>query len=157
MSLGGFELVRPTKDRAAIARAVLEDLPVWFGIPSSRERYIARADELPMVAAAAQGEVIGFLSLERRTVAASEIHVVGVRRAWHRRGVGRAIVAAAADQACKEGARYLIVKTVSDRLADPNYAATRGFYEAVGFVGIDELPDLWGPENPCLVMLKELR
>jgi hypothetical protein len=35
-------------------------------------------------------------------------------------------------------------------------AATRAFYQAVGFLPIEEFPDLWGAENPCLLMLRPL-
>ena len=40
------------------------------------------------------------------------------------------------------GARFLTVKTLSSRDSDPAYAKTRAFYEAMGFVAIDEFPGL---------------
>ncbi len=51
---------------------------------------------------------------------------------------------------------YLTVKTLSSTHPDPDYAETRAFYAAMGFVPLMELPDLWDPGNPCLVMLKKL-
>jgi hypothetical protein len=44
----------------------------------------------------------------------------------------------------------LTVKTLSPSRPDPNYAGTRRFYEAVGFLPIEEFPTLWGANNPCL-------
>jgi len=38
----------------------------------------------------------------------------------------------------------------------PGYAATRRFYEAIAFEPIEVFPALWGPDNPCLLMLKGL-
>ena len=48
------------------------------------------------------------------------------------------------------------MKTLSAAHPDPGYAGTRAFYAAVGFVPLMELPDLWDPGNPCLVMVKAL-
>jgi hypothetical protein len=33
---------------------------------------------------------------------------------------------------------------------------TRKFYEAIGFVPLEVFPTLWGSENPCLVMIKNI-
>ena len=49
------------------------------------------------------------------------------------------------------------MKSLTTSNDDPNYARTRLFYEAIGFLPIEEFPTLWGPENPCLLMLLSLR
>jgi ribosomal protein S18 acetylase RimI-like enzyme len=144
-----------TERRAAICREVLESLPEWFGIPASVENYVAAADELPMLACFdPAGEVIGFVSVKAHTPFAAEIYVMGVKRPWHRRGIGRALIEAVVQLAISEGLRFLIVKTLSPANDDPNYARTRLFYEAVGFLPIEEFPTLWGPENPSVFMLR---
>jgi hypothetical protein len=56
---------------------------------------------------------------------------------------------------CADGARFLLVKTLSPREPDPNYAQTRAFYLAMGFEPLTDL-DLWGPENPALLMIRTL-
>ena len=142
--------------KEAVAEAVLRDLPDWFGIEEATRNYIAAAGRLPMLVAQADGATVGFLSLERMTAAAVDVHVVGVLRAWHRRGVGHALIAAAAEAARAEGARLLTVKTLSSADPDPGYAATRRFYEAEGFLPVAELPLHWGPDNPCLLMARVL-
>jgi hypothetical protein len=50
----------------------------------------------------------------------------------------------------------LHVKTLAPSDPDPNYAATRAFYAAVGFLPLEELPQVWGPDNPCLLMIRAL-
>jgi hypothetical protein len=45
--------------------------------------------------------------------------------------------------------------TLGPSCPDEGYTRTRGFYEARGFVGLEELHDLWD-ENPCLIMVKRL-
>ncbi|MDA0220515.1 MAG: N-acetyltransferase, partial [Proteobacteria bacterium] len=62
---------------------MLRDLPDWFGIEEATRNYIAAAGRLPMLVAQADGATVGFLSLERMTAAAVDVHVVGVLRAWH--------------------------------------------------------------------------
>jgi hypothetical protein len=43
-------------------------------------------------------------------------------------------------------------------LPDPSlpyapYERTRAFYEAVGFEPLEEITEIWGPENPCPLMI----
>ena len=143
--------------RAAVCRQVLEVLPEWFGIPAAIESYVAAASDLPMLAwFEPSGRVAGFVSVKAQTAAAAEVHVIGVKRPWHRRGVGRSLIEAAVQLAEAEGLRFLTVKTLSSSKADPNYAATRRFYEAVGFLPIEEFPTLWGAGNPCVLMVRHL-
>ena len=143
--------------RGAICREVLESLPEWFGVPASIDAYVSAADGLPMLACFEPvGDVVGFESVKIHTLAAAEVYVMSVRRAWHRRGIGRALIEAAAQLARCRGARFLTVKTLSPSNPDPNYAATRLFYEAMGFLPIEEFPTLWNADNPCLLMLRLL-
>lgn len=144
--------------RGRITREILDDLPEWFGIPAAVDAYVAEADTLPMlVCLTPDGEAIGFASLRPTSPYAVEIAVLGIKRAWHRQGIGRALIAAARTFAIGENARYLTVKTLAPSHPDEHYARTRAFYEAVGFVPIEEFPTLWGEENPCLFMLQPLQ
>jgi CubicO group peptidase (beta-lactamase class C family) len=86
--------------RGAICREVLESLPEWFGIPALVENYVATADELPMMACFdPAGEIVGFVSVKTHTVFAAEVYVMGVKRSWHRRGIGRALIEAVVELA----------------------------------------------------------
>jgi ribosomal protein S18 acetylase RimI-like enzyme len=143
--------------RGAICREVIESLPEWFGLPASNEAYVVAAKNLPMVACfEPNGDVMGFVSIKAHTASASELYVLGVKRNWHRRGIGRRLIEAAAQLAASQGARFLTVKTLAPSHPDANYAATRRFYEAVGFLPIEEFPTLWNTGNPCLLMLRPL-
>ena len=53
------------------------------------------------------------------------------------------------------GIEYLQVKTLGPSRPDAGYERTRGFYEARGFVALEELHDLWDA-NPCLLLVKSL-
>jgi len=141
-------------DRSRIAEAVLRDLPDWFGIEESTRQYIEDAAGLPTFVAEPD---LGFLSLKQHTPAAAELYVLGVRAAKHRQGIGRALVEAAESWCRERGIRYLHVKTLGPSRPDPGYDATRAFYEALGFVALEELHGLWDEENPTLVLVKDVR
>jgi coenzyme F420-0:L-glutamate ligase/coenzyme F420-1:gamma-L-glutamate ligase len=142
-------------ERSRIAEAVLRDLPEWFGIEESTRRYIEDAATLPTLAVEPD---LGFLCLKQHTPRAAEIYVMGVRRAQHRMGIGRALVAAAESWCRVRRIPYLHVKTLGPSRPDPGgYDATRAFYEAVGFVALEELHGLWDEENPTLVLVKDVR
>jgi coenzyme F420-0:L-glutamate ligase / coenzyme F420-1:gamma-L-glutamate ligase len=137
--------------RSRIAEAVLRDLPEWFGIEESTRAYIDAAATLPTFAVEPD---LGFLCLKQHTPRAAELYVMGVRREQHRRGVGRALVAAAESWCRASGIRFLHVKTLGPSGESRGYAATRAFYDALGFVALEELHGLWGEDNPTLVLVK---
>lgn len=137
---------------------LLRSLPEWFGIEHSIREYVDDARSLPTYAVRdPHGDaVIGILLVKRHFPTAAEVHLMAVERAWHRRGVGRALVRRAAADLKADGAMFLQVKTLSDSRADDNYERTRRFYRALGFVPLEELPDLWDPGNPALMLVKAL-
>ena len=70
-------------------------------------------------------------------------------------GVGTALVEALVGRLAADGVSLLVVKTLSDREdPGPEYAATRAFYLARGFVPAAEL-DLF-PDNPIQLMSRRI-
>jgi ribosomal protein S18 acetylase RimI-like enzyme len=152
-----FEIVNIDSGRGQLARRILDALPEWFGIPESVEAYVSACDGLPMLGARKiDRSIIGFIAVKLHSAVAAEAYVLGVMPDCHRRGCGRALFAAAEAQLKAEGIRYLTVKTLAASHLDPYYAATRKFYEAIGFEPIEVFPTLWSEDNPCLLMLKRL-
>ena len=149
-----IRVARMDAGREALCRAVLDDLPEWFGVASARDAYARAAADLPSFSAHDGPEPVGFASVKIHTAFAAEMHVLGVRRRWHGRGAGRALVEAARSFAASEGLRFLTVKTLAPSRPDPNYAATRLFYERMGFVPVEIFPTLWSAANPCLLMIR---
>lgn len=138
------------------AERLLRLLPNWFGIESSTQEYVEDARHLPTYLAAAAGQPpVGILLVRRHFPEAAEVHLMAVDPAWHRRGIGRRLLAAAERDLSADDVRLLQVKTLSASRPDPNYGRTREFYLAMGFLPLEELLDLW-PDNPCLVMVKPL-
>ncbi len=140
-------------ERSRIAEAVLRDLPEWFGIEEATAAYIRDAATLPTFAVEPDA---GFLCLEQHGPRAAELYVMGVQRVHHRRGIGRALVEAAESWCRANRIRYLHVKTLGPSRASRGYDATRAFYEALGFVALEELHGLWDEDNPTLILVKDV-
>lgn len=148
-------IVDVSRNKESLCREILSELPAWFGISQAIEEYARAAEAEHMIGVGVDGTIAGFAILRHTSHAASEIHVIAVRRAHHRTGIGRRLVDAAAAWARSHGRRYLTVKTIASSHPSPEYACTRRFYEALGFVALEEFSGLWDG-NPCLFMLKVL-
>ncbi|MEZ4522301.1 MAG: GNAT family N-acetyltransferase [Thermomicrobiales bacterium] len=136
--------------------SILRSLPDWFGIPASVEAYAGAVRAMQTIVAVTDaGEIVGFLTLDSHNPSTIEIHVMAVVLQLHRTGVGRALINSAVEIAMRGGYRLLEVKTLGPSDTDRNYAATRCFYEAMGFLPVEEIDGLW-PGNPCLIMVKVL-
>ncbi len=140
----------------AICRGILAMLPTWFGIPESVADYVAKADTNPTVVASAEGDDVGLLTLVTHTPYAAEVYVMGVLPAYHRQGIGRAMLERAEAWLSERDIEYLQVKTLSPRHPDPGYAKTRAFYLACGFRPLEEFRGLWGADQPALQLIKAL-
>ncbi len=81
---------------------------------------------------------------------------MGILPEYHRQGIGTELMAVAEQYLREKGVSYLQVKTLSAKDTDPNYVLTRKFYERMGFVPLEEWPELWGAENPCVQLIKSL-
>jgi coenzyme F420-0:L-glutamate ligase/coenzyme F420-1:gamma-L-glutamate ligase len=141
-------------ERSRIAEAVLRDLPEWFGIEAATAAYVESAAVLPTFAVEPD---LAFLCLKQHAPQAAELYVMGVRREHHRRGIGRALVEEAESWCRTHRIRYLQVKTLGPSRPDREYGATRAFYEALGFVALEELHGLWDEDNPALILVKDVR
>lgn len=138
---------------SADCAAILAGLPEWFGLPESNVEYAANAGREPTWVAEEDGAVLGVMTLVDQGQSAIDIHLLAVRREAHRRGVGQALVRQALAEARALGKRYLTVKTRGPSLPYEPYERTRAFYLAVGFEPLEEFTTIWGPENPCLIMI----
>jgi GNAT superfamily N-acetyltransferase len=151
-----FTIEGPHLGRSAVCTPILRSLPAWFGIEEAIVHYSAEIDHLPTFLACDAEAVLGFLSLKEHSPYSAEVYVMGIRAEAHRRGLGRALVEAAQAWLRPRGIEYLQVKTLGPSHGDPNYAKTRAFYAAVGFRPLEEFEQIWGEENPCLILVKRL-
>lgn len=142
--------ITASEEKKTISRDILEALPDWFGIPEAREEYIEQSGE-QIFFAALEGEAsVGFLTLKPTGDATAELAVMGVRKEYHRRGIGRALFEAARVRAGALGYAFLQVKTVQMGRY-PEYDATNRFYLSLGFREFEVFPTLWDECNPCQI------
>lgn len=149
-----MELREEASGSGPLCRRILGALPSWFGIPDSVEDYVVVADRTPTIIASVGGEDVGLLSLLMHNPKAAEIYVMAVLPEHHRRGIGRKMIEHAEGLLAQSGVVFLQVKTLSAAHADEGYRRTRAFYLACGFCPLQEFPELWGPDQPALQMIK---
>jgi GNAT superfamily N-acetyltransferase len=136
---------------AAACDAIVASLPEWFGMDEGIRECAEAVRTQPGLVAEVGDSVAGFLTLARPYPRTPEISWLAVHARERRRGVGRALIDAVGDQLRARGDRLLLVKTLSDRTdPGPEYAETRAFYLAMGFVPVAEL-DLY-PDNPIQLL-----
>jgi ribosomal protein S18 acetylase RimI-like enzyme len=140
----------------AICAELLATVPHWFGIPASNEEYRRVADRCPTLVAMEGRRAVGFVTVVRHSPHAAELSVMAVRPELHRTGIGRMLVAAAEELLRSEGVEYLQVKTLSASANDKPYLGTLAFYTALGFRVLEEMPSLWDPANPAVLLIERL-
>lgn len=143
------------REKQAAARAVLEALPDWFGIPEAREEYIKGSVGKFFFCAYEGALPTGFLYLKETGRDTVELAVMGVLKEYHRRGIGRKLFQRAKGSAAEQGYSFMQVKTVQmGKYAD--YDKTNLFYRSLGFKELEVFPTLWDEQNPCQVYVMAL-
>ena len=145
-----IQTIQNPEEKQLVARAILEALPEWFGIPEARENYISESAGQIMLGASEDGKTKGFLCLKETGKDTLEIAVMGVRKEYQRQSVGRLLVETAKQLAQGMGYSFLQVKTVQMGRY-PEYDATNHFYLRCGFKEFEVFPNLWDEWNPCQI------
>ncbi len=135
---------------------VLRDLPEWFGIEESLLEYVQNVRKHPFYLAYVDDIPAGFISVDLNNGITAEIYVMGIYRRFHKRGVGRSLVKHIHEILLAQGFSLLLVKTLGESFPNEDYRKTRKFYESCGFLPVQEIPEIWGADNPCLLMIKNL-
>jgi GNAT superfamily N-acetyltransferase len=137
---------------------VVESLPYHFGVEEGRQACARAVRTSAGWVAEADGRVVGFLTVRRWYEHVLEITWMAVHAGHRRRGIGRRLIAALADEP-PPGVRYLVVTTLSaatpETVAD-GYAGTRRFYQQNGFSPIWDPQGWWNEENQAVLMLRDL-
>jgi GNAT superfamily N-acetyltransferase len=140
--------------RRLIADRILRALPAWFGIEEAIVDYCEASTKLPMVVVVDGEKPIGFCSLKVNYGVNCDLYVLGILPEFHNKGLGKRMMAFIEEYCREQNIEYMSVKTLSESHPDAFYARTRKFYEKCGFIAFEEFPELWGPDNPCLLMIK---
>lgn len=144
--------VESPEEKEEIVSEVLLDLPDWFGLPESTEHYIKHSKQLPLWVGKNHAETIGFITLAESSADTGDLHCMGIKKAYHRKGIGRKLYFEL-EKYAKHKYKYLQVKTVDEGYYK-EYDQTVAFYKSVGFSKLEVFPTLWDEWNPCLIMIK---
>jgi GNAT superfamily N-acetyltransferase len=145
----------PVRKRELLERLTAA-LPQWFGSPTSNSKYATLAEILDGYVAESAGARRGLLLLKYHSPISAEVYWMGINPAYHRQGMGRALMGAVINDACARGVRYLFVATLHPDVQYEPFLRTRRFYEAVGFVYAHEEHFPADPANPLAHYLKQL-
>lgn len=143
------------KEKEAISREILNNLPEWFGLPESTENYIIDSQDKPFLACYVNDEVAGYVVLNATSKDCADIFVMGVKKKFHRMGIGSKLNDAFETMAKKLGYTYSQVKTVKMGHYK-EYDITNNFYMAMGYKELECFPTLWDEWNPCQIYVKYL-
>lgn len=80
---------------------------------------------------------------------------MGVRKEYHRKGVGKAPYAEFEAAARREGFSIMQVKTVQSGHSEV-YDVTNRFYRSLDFQELEYFSDTWIPWNPCQIFVKHI-
>jgi GNAT superfamily N-acetyltransferase len=138
--------------------AVIASLPYHFALEEGWKACAGAVRSGAGWVAEADGRVVGFLTVRPWYEHALEITWMAVHAHHRRRGIGRMLIGALADEPLP-GVRYLVVTTLSAATAETvadGYAGTRRFYRQNGFQPIWDPEGWWNDENQAVLMLRDL-
>ena len=150
-----IEQIRDDDKKKEVTREILEALPEWFGIPEAREEYIEKSAGGLFWCAYEGEQAVGFLCLNETGKATVELYVMGILKAYHRKGIGRLLFDAAKETAREQGYSFIQVKTVQMGRYE-EYDCTNRFYFSLGFKEFEVFPTLWDEWNPCQIYVMAL-
>jgi ribosomal protein S18 acetylase RimI-like enzyme len=116
-----------------LCQKITADLPEYFGQLEANEQYAQGMLTHISFAAKVDPDYVGLLTLELPYPQNANIYWMGVKRAYHGKGIGNALIIAASRYAVTHGANSLTVETLSLQEADENYLKTYRFYKKCGF------------------------
>ena len=151
-----IRFVEDKDEKRKISREVLEALKEWFEVDESRELFIRESADQPFWADFEDDAPAGFLCLKETGKETMELAVMGVKKDFHRHGVGRRLFAAAKDYAALKGYSFIQVKTVRSGMYE-DYDITNEFYKSLGFKELEVFEEYWDAANPCQIYVMSLK
>ncbi len=150
-----MQIIGPSLPAAQHCERILRSLPRWFGIEESLLEYVADSERFSTFFAI-EAEPVAFLTVREHFPQSWEVHCIAVQVSRRGQGIGRKLHAHVESWLRAKGAQALQVKTLASAHPSPEYAETRQFYVAMGYMPLEVFPTLWGPKLPVLQLVKLL-
>jgi len=151
-----IEMIYDSNEKQNICETTLITLPLWFGIPESNAEYASGVRDIPFYNIAQNNESIGFVSIRENSKYSFEIYVMGIKPPFHRKGFGELAIRQIENEYRDKGYKLFEVKTLDESRESEEYRKTREFYNKIGFMKLEVIKELWGDDNPCLIMVKSI-
>ena len=136
---------------------ILRKSPEWFGNEKGIQEYVNSVHKFPYWAAFDNDNCIGFFSLKIHYNRTGDIYVCCVDPNYHGKGIGTLLYKELEKYCVKSNCEYIIVKTLSEIAQYKPYLKTIEFYKKIGFKELLTLTEMWDEQNPCLIMIKNLK
>ena len=157
--------VRPlTVEDAHTCDQIILTLPRHFGYESGRQACAQAVRTSAGWVAVSDGRIVGFLTVHPHGTTTVEITWMAVQADLRGQGIGRRLIERLRQETQAQGYRLLLVSTLAPSYegdtegpAEEGYAATRAFYQALGFLAVCEVPLYWGVGgDPALLLVMPL-
>lgn len=149
-----IRLEKDKKYKPKFVKKVLDDLWDWFEFEAAKVNYAEKSKIYDTYIINENNYDIGFLIVKETSKDAIEIYCLGILQAFRSKGYGRLLV----DEVLnlyRESHGFVQVKTL-DYGIDKYYDQTIGFYKSLGFVKLETIKEVWGEDNPCMIMVRSL-
>ena len=149
-----FIEINEPEQKSDICLKIISNLENWFGNEDTNQEYAKGVRDNSFISANIGNIPVGFISIKDHNRFTGEIYVMGILEEFHNKGIGKKLIELASENLVKEEKKFLTVKTLSSSNPDKYYKKTRAFYREMGFYPLEEMPELWSEEEPCLLMVK---
>lgn len=145
-------------DKENAARALLPQLPDWFGNDTAKQNYYRTIRNLDAwVSKKENGDITGLIVGKIHHDATGDIYLMAVAPQYHRQGIGRLLIETAEIFFAKKSCKRIVIKTLSDTVNYAPYLKTCRFYEEMGYEKMITFDEFWDEQNPCLLLIKDLK
>lgn len=135
-------------------KKVLEDLSDWFEFEESNLAYAKNSKILNTYIISDNNQDFGFIIIKETSTCTIEIYCLGILDVYRCKGYGKFFVNEVLNL-YRTSFSFVQVKTLDEGL-DKFYDQTIGFYKALGFMKLETIKEIWGDDNPCMIMVKSL-
>lgn len=111
-------------------------------------------DPYQVIVAESDGTVVGYTCFGTipLTQVSFDLYWIAVHPDHHRCGIGRMLMRRTESEIARQGGRLVVAETSGRAI----YAATRGFYERMGYACVTRIGDFYAPGDDKLIYVKYL-
>lgn len=149
--------IRDEKQKALIARNILQSLHEWNGIDRIINEYVAECSYSDFYACMVADVPVGFAAVKRRFKDVAEIYLVSMLNEFKNTTAGQQLYNEVEKDLLNNNIKIVSVKATQLPNDSDMDVHTAGFYKKMGYLVIDNLRHRWVDGAECLLMVKSLQ